>query len=143
MCEILKYLFDGKNKTRVCAAITFLSIGALAAIVWWLAFRRQQFLPTIFANREALIWSLGWTAIGIGTGLINDRNNPSNRAKNRLHYWTYFPLVLFFGTIAGITVFLKVHGPGTYPISLLASFAIGFSGDSLAGVIVNNAKIEN
>lgn len=138
--KVLKYLFDGKNKTRVCAAKVFLGIGALA-VIGWLTFRRQQFLTTIFANWEALVWSLGWTAVGIGTGLINDRNNSSKRAYNPSHYWTYFSLVLFFGTITGVAIFLEVHNLGAYPISLLASVAIGFSGDSLAGVIVKNAKI--
>ena len=144
ICETLKYLFDGENKTRVCAAKVFLVIGALAAIVW-LIFRGQQFFAAICANRESLLWSSGWTAIGIGIGLINDKNNSSNRAKIDYHYWTYFAFVLFVGTVTGVVAFLGIKGKEkevAYLTSSLVALAIGFSGDSLAGVIVKNAKIK-
>ena len=90
-----------------------------------------------------LLWCLGWAAMGIGLGLWNDRkNNTGNTAQHR-HYFTYF---IFVWSIAFLTSFYEALANGSlrsYVLSCLTAVVIGFSGDSLAGIISKLAKIKN
>lgn len=90
------------------------------------------------SNLNGILWCTGWSAVGIGLGLWNDRENDTDRVKEHLHYITYFIFVWFIASLAGFSVF--ENGLRSYAVSALTGIAIGFTGDSLAGLLLDLSK---
>ncbi len=119
------------NNTRVLWGIIYFLVGVVLiscfAVIMWPALRAW-----VSQNHRLLIWSAGWSAVGIGLGLLNSRNDGR---RDHLHYVTYFVFVFFVATLAALATSQLKEEPHSYIVSTLTGIAVGFSGDSLAGII--------
>ena len=102
-------------------------------------------------NLSNILWCLGWSSVGISLGLYNSRGGIESESetgkqsetlsKNK-HYYTYYLFVLFIGVLAAFVTLLSFDGLRGYAASALTAIIIGFTGDSLAGVILKLSKID-
>lgn len=99
----------------------------------------NNFFSTHYLN---ILWVIGWSAIGISTGLCNSLDDKSVPARSYLHYITYFPFVLFIASLAAFVVFLSVINNNllAFASSALTAIVVGFAGDKLAGKISSLGK---
>ena len=123
------------NPRRVFWATIYVFLG-VAALVAFCVEVNPEWREWFVANRPIILWCVGWSAIGIGLGLWNDRNAKDELSKSQPHYLMYFPFVWFFASVVAFTAFYTVSdGRAAYAAALAAGLAAGFSGDRLAGIL--------
>ena len=97
----------------------------------------------IIEHLSAILWCLSFSSIGIGLGLwVDPKNDPNDiKAREPLHYLTYFIFVLIISTAVSFSIFLANTGLQAYVLSFLSSVTIGFTGDALAGIILKTGRL--
>ncbi len=128
------------NKKRFVWGILYLLSG-FSVMIWLNITGNLNFLQFIKDYLKQILWCLGWSATGIGSGLINSRNigvdKPESVVNKCSHYIFYFVFVLFIATLTALLTFLMIKDciVLSYIASALVGIVIGFMGDSLAGAM--------
>lgn len=122
------------NKVRVGWGFLYLIVGVFLLTPRFFSLCNFDWVRSHWGT---LSWIIGWSSLGIGLGLLNSRIKPSVQTRTRmnLHYITYFIFVLFIASLAAFVAFSARAGLRSYAASALTAIVIGFSGDSLAGLI--------
>lgn len=104
----------------------------------------REILKDIFPNA---LWCLCWTSFGIALGLYNSREsgveqqNSRSRLLEHEHYYTYFLFVLFVGSLAAFILLIPEGDLKLHAVAALTAMTIGFTGDALAGIIIQLSKL--
>jgi predicted nucleic acid-binding Zn ribbon protein len=133
-CKNCREMIDNKeNKVKIFFAYFY---GVLGGIL--LSVKIKDMLQFLINNSSLFFWCIGWSAIGIAFGLWNDRKGGR---KNIEHYVFYFLFVLIFGSLVAL-IFSSFWSGGEHPysVSFLVAFTIGFTGDKLAGKVIEIMK---
>jgi hypothetical protein len=99
--------------------------------------KRPDLKQIFLDNLLKIFWCVGWSSIGIALGLWNSRTNFASHLSIHLHYVTYFIFILIFASVSAFTVSLSGKDLRSYCASFLTAIAVGFAGDSLAGLITH------
>jgi len=87
-----------------------------------------------YSNRLLLSWVVGWSAIGIGLGLINSRENGGKEKggveNEHLHYLLYFGFALFVSSLASFAFSRNMNGLN-YLQSALIALTLGFAAERI------------
>src|SRR3990167_3828295 len=109
MCEIKTWLGEWKIvKYRFCWGVGYLIAGMFLIIVFKVKYHEID-----------LLWSLGWSSVGIGTWLINsrERNKDNARYNHWLHFVLYFGFALVVSTLAAFALGRCENGNLNLPLS--------------------------
>ena len=134
LCKYISNLFKG---LRFRAGFWYL-VFSLIALAGFLISGLKFLFPNVFPlYLRQFIWCLSWAAFGIGSGLINSRDNESKRLNKVSHYFFYFGFVLLIATLAAFIPLtsIKDNFYAAYATAALAGIVVGFTGDALAGKI--------
>lgn len=127
------------NKVRVLWGKIYLIIGLLCLIIVGVT-QCPALLEFLQRYYLLILWCCGWAAIGIFAGLMSTRGLNDEGQKKNYHYFTYFIFVLFFAASVAFTFSSKYQFPYSYTAACFIALIIGFSGDSLAGVMNDLSK---
>ena len=130
------------NPLRLTFGIIYCVFGLALILLFCLA---QWSEITIFlASKPVLmkiIWCIGWSAFGVGVGLINTRDHGAEKdqqqtgqpvEKSKRHYFGYYGFVLLIASLLAATaVFHDNPDAKYYSLSALLGLISGFLGYKL------------
>ena len=126
---------EGMKAVRIKWCLGFGISGAVLITFWLWRQGGLQKLDEFFGqNIEKIWWCLGASAIGISLGLWNSRDKTEGKLKEHKHYRTYFVFVFVAASLTAFVV-LSDNSARSYAASALTGMAVGFIGDSLAGLM--------
>lgn len=111
-------------------------------LIIFLVEKRPDFNKFFAIHYLDIFWCIGWSAIGIATGLCNSLDDRTSVTRAYLHYITYFLFVLFIASLVAFVAFLSASNDYlAYISSALMAILVGFAGDRLANIILKTGKI--
>ena len=125
------------NNIRIRWCLVYLLVG-IAVLAFFCVIKCPNIQKLLTENLSNMLWCLAWSSIGISLGLWNSRHNKTQdgRLFPNKHYYTYYFFVLFIGALSAFVTLLSFNGLRGDAASALTAIVIGFTGDSLAGVIL-------
>lgn len=95
------------NPIRKEAGIVYWVVGTVVLVVC-LVLKTRSNAGSILVT---LLWCFGWSAIGVGAGLINTRkHNKSKLDRSRKHYYfLYYPLALIIIFLTSLSVAFSIN----------------------------------
>lgn len=119
------------NRTRVFWCLVYVVIASVL-LLRFLSAAGPVVQDGLSFHLRHWVWAAAWGALGIGLSLYTSRFEGESRHS---HYLTYFVFLWGVAIFSGLAVSGLRGGPQPYLLSALTAIVVGFSGDSLAGIV--------
>jgi hypothetical protein len=137
----MKLAGNQTNQVRLNAGIIYFIAGVLCLILFCIL--KWPNIVDWISKQVSLLWCLGWTAVGIGCGLINTRNlDGGGIDREYKHYFLlYYLLALLLVFLATITTgllsgeILDTPTPKFYALTALTSLILGLLAEDINKLI--------
>ena len=117
-----------KYKIRTIWSIIYFVLG-LILLVPVLIMKSPPLIEFLKGHYLLILWSAGWSAIGIAAGLWNGRKSKGGNEGSCCHFFTYFIFALFVSTAAAFSLQSLYKYPYTYSAACFIAIVIGFSSE--------------
>jgi hypothetical protein len=129
-------VLEKSKRKRVITGGIYFGIGIVVAIGTLFSILHLYELEFIKQYLIKILWCFSWSAIGIGSSLINSRTRPLE--KGVWYYVFCFPFVLFIATLSAFIALLEIDKPAlSYTSAALVGIIVGFAGEALPGKMEN------
>ena len=130
------------NRVRQEAGIVYAILGGAVLLICGLIQETLGWPGDGFVITITILWSLGWSAIAIGAGLINTRyHNKTSLDRTRKHYYfLYYPFALSLIFLTSLSLSFSINegvsklAPTFYSTVPLVSLILGLYAENFAAL---------